>query len=92
MENIPIETLWSCACSGDIELLKAYYTCCPNGINRKYRRFGEDHSLIMGAFRNNQIETVKYLMSVGETISKKEKEEIGLELERFEIMKKLMEQ
>ena len=46
-------------------------------INRRYFTFGIAHSLIAGAFRNGEIETVKYLKSVGETTEgKMEYEEI----------------
>lgn len=42
------EILWSAACSGEIETLKAYYM---NGgkIGRTYEKFGICHSLIAGA-------------------------------------------
>ena len=65
-ENL-IAILWAAACSGDIDTLKAYY---ENGgkIGRRYFKFGIAHSLIAGAFRNGQIDTVKYLQSVGETM------------------------
>lgn len=88
--TISITTLWGCACSGEIELLKAYYSEYPEGINRRYSKFGTEHSLIMGAFRNNQFETVEYLMSVGETLTEKEKEEILIELKKIDLMKKMI--
>jgi len=60
-----INKLWEYACDGNIEELRKYY---DNGgsINNRYIKFGEGHSLIMGAFRNNHFDTVEYLMSVGE--------------------------
>lgn len=45
----------------------------------------------MGAFRNNQFETVEYLMSEGERLSPKEIAEIKTELRKFGLMQKLAE-
>lgn len=86
-----INKLWEHACSGNIEELKKYY---DNGgsVNNRYIKFGEGHSLIMGAFRNNQFDTVEYLMSVGEEISPKEYEEIQTEMRKLDIMQRLVEQ
>lgn len=86
-----INKLWEYACCGNIDELKKYY---DNGgsINNRYIKFGEGHSLIMGAFRNNQFETVEYLMSVGEEPSKKEYMEIQNEMRKLEIMQKLIKQ
>ena len=85
-----INELWEYACSGNIEKLKEYY---ENGgsVNNRYSKFGEGHSLIMGAFRNNQFETVEYLMSEGERLSPKEVAEIKTELRKFGLMQKLAE-
>lgn len=86
-----INKLWEYACSGNIEELKKYY---DNGgsVNNRHIKFGEGHSLIMGAFRNNQFDTVEYLMSVGEEISPKEYEEIQTEMRKLDIMQRLVEQ
>lgn len=70
MNNIketPIENLWAYACCGDLKKLKEYY---KNGgeTNRRYYAIGSYHSLIAGAYRNENYETVKFLLSVGETI------------------------
>ena len=71
------DTLWTAACSGDMDVLRAYF---ENGgrRNRRYRKFGKRHSLIAGAFRNGNLETVFYLHSVGETTEPEEKEEIKI--------------
>lgn len=84
-----IEKLWEAACSGNIMELKNYYEDGEGILNIRYEKFGNFHSLIMGAFRNNQFETVEYLLSVGESVTYKEKEEIQRELKRIEIMQKL---
>lgn len=86
-----INKLWEDACCGNIEELKGYY---ENGgsVNNRYFKFGDEHSLIMGAFRNNQFETVEYLMSVGEEITPKEYEEIQTEMRKQDILQRLVEQ
>ncbi len=70
-----IDELWMAACSGDIETLREYY---GNGgkENRRYNKFLVNHSLIAGAYRNGQIETVKYLYSIGEIPEAHEMDEI----------------
>lgn len=65
-----IEKLWEAACSGDVNTLKK---CYKKAENRRYLSFGQEHSLIMGAFRNNQWEVINYLSSIGETITAEEK-------------------
>lgn len=64
-QNEITESLWYAACAGEIETLKAYYM---NGgkIGRTYEKFGICHSLIAGAYRNGNFETVHYLLEVGE--------------------------
>ena len=56
-----IKELWEYACNGNIEGLKKYYDD-GGSINNRYFKFGEGHSLIMGAFRNNQFDTVEYFI------------------------------
>ena len=89
MEKMCDCKLWGYACNGDIEKLKKYYSE-HNEINRRYCRFNKEHSLIMGALRNNQFETVEYLINVGETITDEEKEQILTELKRIDFIKKLV--
>lgn len=85
-----INKLWEYACSGNTEELRKYY---ENGgsINNRYFKFGESHSLIMGAFRNNKFNTVEYLMSVGEELTNKEYTDIKNEMRKQEILGELVE-
>jgi hypothetical protein len=70
-----IEELWTAACSGDLTTLRNYYSgVCE--INRRYHKFGSDHSLIAGAYRNNQMEAVDFLLDMGETILDHERTEL----------------
>lgn len=78
-----IEKLWESACSGDIKVLEKYYKTAEN---MRYLKFGKEHSLIMGAFRNNQWKVIDYLLSIGESITQEEKEEIHTELNRVKYM------
>ena len=91
MENKNIEKLWEYACCGDIKELKKYYNSKNSEVNIRYNKFGNENSLIMGAYRNDEFETVEYLLSVGETITEKERNEISTYLKRKEIMKKILE-
>ena len=84
-----IEKLWEAACCGDMETLKEYYEMGEGIIDIRYGKFRANHSLIMGAFRNSQFETVEYLLSVGESITYEERKEVQKELKRIEILKKL---
>ena len=86
-----INKLWEYACSGNIEKLKEHYDN-DGSVNNRYIKFGEGHSLIMGAFRNNQFDTVEYLMSVGEEITPKEYEEIQTVMRKQDILQRLVEQ
>lgn len=85
-----IEKLWENACSGNIDALKEYYNG-GGSINNRYLKFGEEHSLIMGAFRNNQFDTVEYLMSVGEELSQKEYEEFKADMRNQELIERMVE-
>lgn len=86
-----IEELWEYACSGNIEKLRKYYND-GGSINNRCFKFGEAHSLIMGAFRNNQFDTIEYLISVGEEVSKKEYDGLYVEMRKIDVMRKLIEQ
>ena len=81
-----IEKLWEAACNGDIDTLSNYYERKKDTIPIRYQKFGSEHSLIMGAFRNNQWKAVDYLISVGATITEDEKKEIQTELNRIKYM------
>ena len=75
MENLTIDELWMAACSGDNTTLENYY---DNGgeINRRYFKFGKSHSLIAGAYRNGNFETVELLQKYGEQPEDHERDEL----------------
>lgn len=80
------EILWSYACNGNIEGLKS---CHISHGNSNCFTFGKENSLIMGALRNNQFETVDYLLSIGCTITEEECEGLKTEIKRLKYMEKL---
>lgn len=70
------EKLFELACAGDTETLEELY---QNGqrLDVTYKKFGEEHSLIMGAFRNWQWDTVHWLLKSGARLTPAEQEEIN---------------
>lgn len=66
--------LWTAVCGGNINKVKEYFDK-GNKPNKRYIRFGDEHSLIMGALRNQRYDMAKLLMSYGETILDDEKPE-----------------
>ena len=75
-----VDELWPAACSNDQKTIREYF---DNGGQRnlRYRAFGRDHSLIMGAYRNGFMDMCELLISYGETVTDAEKGEL-LEPER----------
>lgn len=71
-----MEKLWEAACCGENDKLIKYY---ENGgeINRRWRAFGKFHSLIAGAYRNGNFDTVDLLYKYGERPETHEMDEIG---------------
>lgn len=72
--------VWFAACCGNTKLLQHYFTH-GGKTNRRYIAFGRANSLIAGAFRNNKMETVQYLYSVGEEVEEHER----LEMENYRL-------
>lgn len=70
------ETLFELACAGDTGALAELY---KNGVSMdaRYSRFGEEHSLIMGAFRNRQWDTVRWLLAHGARLTRPEQEAVN---------------
>lgn len=68
--------LFELACAGDTEALRELY---QNGqrLDVAYEKFGEEHSPIMGAFRNRQRDTVRWLLGSGARLTPAEREEIN---------------
>lgn len=76
------EQLFGLACSGNIEALEDYWNK-QGDLNVTYERFGNKHSLIMGAFRNQQYDTVTWLKNHGCRLTDEEQKEIDIEYMRI---------
>ena len=87
-----MEELFSYACAGNIKGLKEYYQSKEAVTGRTFQKFGKEHSLVMGAFRNDQFETVEFLLKKGETLTSEEKEQIKKELMRWELIKLMVKE
>lgn len=70
------EQLFGLACSGNIETLEEYWNG-EGDLNITYSKFGKEHSLIMGAFRNQQYDTVRFLQKHGCRLTEEEQDEIN---------------
>lgn len=70
------EQLFGLACSGNIKALEEYWNGEGN-LNITYEKFGSEHSLIMGAFRNQQYDTVRWLKNHGCRLTDQEQDEIN---------------
>ncbi len=74
MKEVSMDYLWTAVCSGDLATVEEYYTAGGNADVR-YAKFGDNHSLIMGALRNGQVEMIRLLCSHGEDIEDFEEDE-----------------
>lgn len=82
------EQLFGLACSGNIKALKE----CWNGggdLNVTYERLGKEHSLIMGAFYNQQYDTARWLKNHGCRLTDEEQDEINTEYMRIKTIELL---
>ena len=82
------EQLFGLACSGNIKALKDYWNG-EGDLNVTYERFGKEHSLIMGAFRNQQYDTVRWLKNHGCRLTDEEQDEINVEYMRIKTIELL---
>jgi hypothetical protein len=83
------EQLFGLACSGNIKALKCYWDGEGDLKNVTYERFGKEHSLIMGAFRNQQYDTVRWLKNHGCRLTDEEQDEINMEYMRIKTIELL---
>ena len=83
-----IEQLFGLACSGNIKALEDYWNG-EGDLNVAYERFGKEHSLIMGAFRNQQYDTARWLRNHGCRLTEEEQDEINMEFMRVKTIELL---
>ena len=82
------EQLFGLACGGNIKALEDYWNG-EGDLNVTYRKFGKEHSLLMGAFRNQQYDTVRWLKNHGCRLTQDEQDEINLEYMRIKTIELL---
>jgi hypothetical protein len=88
MEILSKEELFGLACSGKINKLEKYWND-GGKLNITYTKFGKEHSLIMGAFRNQQYETVNKLIMLGCKLTDEEQYEIDTEYMKMKTIRNL---
>lgn len=76
------EQVFSYACSGNLSAIIEYYLQ-GGDLNVTYNKFGEEHSLIMGAFRNRQYDVVIWLKRHGCVLTSNEQREINNEYKKI---------
>ena len=75
VDRVDIEPLWTAACSNDKDTIEYHFEASEER-NLRYRAFGQEHSLILGAFRNGHMDMCELLISYGETVTDAEREEL----------------
>lgn len=82
------EQLLGLACSGNIKALKEYWDG-EGDLNITYERLGKEHSLIMGAFHNQQYDTARWLKNHGCRLTQDEQDEINMEFMKIKTIELL---
>lgn len=82
------EQLFELACSGNIKALEDFWNG-EGDLNVTYSKFGKEHSLIMGAFRNQQYDTVKWLKNHGCKLTEEEQDIINVEYMKIKTVESL---
>ena len=84
----PIESIktkaWWAACTGNVQELKECFegSMAQYVKGMAYEGFGRLHSLIAGAYRNGNMDAVRYLLSIGEKPLPEEVEEISANIDK----------
>ena len=84
------EKLFELACAGEIETLRGLY---QNGqrLDVTHEKFGKEHSLIMGAFRNRQWDTARWLLGSGAKLTLEERAEINDRYQEMRLIEEMRE-
>ncbi len=84
------EKLFELACAGEIETLRGLY---QNGqrLDVTHEKFGKEHSLIMGAFRNRQWDTARWLLGSGAKLTLEERAEINDRYQEMRLIEEMQE-
>ncbi len=82
------EKLFELACAGETETLRKLYHSGQR-LDVTYEKFGKEHSLIMGAFRNRQWDTVRWLLGSGAGLTPAEQAEINDRYQEMQLIEKI---
>lgn len=84
------EKLFELTCAGEIETLRGLY---QNGqrLDVTHEKFGKEHSLIMGAFRNRQWDTARWLLGSGAKLTLEERAEINDRYQEMRLIEEMQE-
>lgn len=87
---MPEQKLFELACAGNTEALAELY---KNGcsMDAAYYKFGEPHSLVMGAYRNRQWDTVRWLLKHGAKLTDTEQEEVNNRYMEMELLSEMQD-
>ncbi|MCH5211745.1 MAG: hypothetical protein J1G06_01905 [Oscillospiraceae bacterium] len=81
--NSTIEDLYIAACSGDYDKITAYFDSRKTAqLNRRYKSYKGEISLVMAALNNKMYDICTYLLSIGETVTDDEFKELEPEISR----------
>lgn len=84
------EKLFELACAGETETLRELYQNRQR-LDVTYEKFGKEHSLIMGAFRNRQWDTARWLLGSGAKLTLAEQAEINDRYQEMRLIKEMQE-
>ena len=84
------EKLFELACAGGTETLRELYHSGQR-LDVTYEKFGKEHSLIMGAFRNRQWHTVRWLLGNGAKLTPAEQAEINDRYQEMRLIEEMQE-
>ena len=74
-EAYEVDKVWGAVCSNRQDYMRKGLESGRIDPNVRYRKFGRDHSYVMGALRNNNKDMVKLLQDNGGTILDDERDE-----------------
>lgn len=84
------EKLFELACAGESEALRELYHSGQR-LDVTYEKFGREHSLIMGAFRNRQWATARWLLNSGAKLTPAEQAEINDRYQEMRLIEEMQE-
>ena len=78
--EVSIEELWTKVCSGekeDVDFVREYASD-GGDLDKRYSKFGREHSLLLGAIQNRNIEMADLLLRLGATPTVEEGRDLAM--------------